>query len=101
VTGIDMIVFQEFDNRLTHTVITRLTDKGCVQPNSTQRDETIEHRTTRHSPNGCVILENDVENRLANTNYFSHNHLVIGAKLLKIIQFITKTPKIIVTLQQK
>ena len=68
-----MIIFQKTDDFLTHTIVTRFTDKCSIHANTPQRDQTVEHRTARHSPYRLVVPENNVENRFANTNYFTHS----------------------------
>jgi hypothetical protein len=68
-----MILFQESDDSLPHSVIARLTDKRSVHADTPQRDNTVEHRTARHSPHRLVVSEDDIENRLANTNNLSHS----------------------------
>ena len=75
-----MVLLQETDNLFTHPVVARLADERSVQARTPEGDEAVEHRTTRHRTDGLIILENDVENRLAYTYYLTHCFMICGCK---------------------
>ena len=58
---------------LPHTVVSCLRNHGDRQAHPSQRDESVERRTTRHGSRRLFVSENDVENRLSYSNYLSHD----------------------------
>ena len=75
-----MVLLQEADNLFPHPVVARLADKRGVQARTPEGDEAIEHRTTRHCTDGLIVLEDDIENRLAYTYYLTHCFMIYGCK---------------------
>ena len=66
------IVLQKLDNHLSYAVIACFADETCFDTCSAERDDGIECRPSRHSLNGLVVTEDDIEHSLADSNYFSH-----------------------------
>jgi len=75
-----MILLQEADYLFAYSVVARLTDECGIQACTSEGDESVEHRTTRHGTDRLVVLEDDVENRLAYTYYFTHCSEICGCK---------------------
>ena len=76
VLGSHAVLFQERDNHLAHAVVARLADKLCRNAGASQRNHGIIGAASRHGADRLVILEDDVEHRLSDSDYFSHAILI-------------------------
>ena len=68
-----MVLLKEGDDAAAHPIITRLTDESGIDAGTAEGNQAIEHRASRHCSDRLVILEDDIENGLAYSYYFTHN----------------------------
>ena len=70
--GIDVVVLEELDDVLAHTVVAGLADERGVDSRPAEGNDAIEDGTARDGPYGLLVLEDDIEHGLSYTYYFTH-----------------------------
>ena len=78
----DMILFHKRLNHVPHVVIAYFADKKDLLPQTPQRDQSIEHGTSRDSRIRLVSFEYNIQNGLANAYYLSHTPIYAYSFLL-------------------